>query len=140
MHPTIWVPSLPFVGISFQHAIGLSQHLAAAPTDRIVKGVYMTHTTAIHVDAELERTAPLRTETHEVRYLDMSGDGLPDAVEYVDRRLFRRRVRLAQHRRREAATLVRDWDRWQAGGVAEREAVFVRDNAGRLRQVTVSDC
>jgi hypothetical protein len=29
-------------------------------------------------------------ETHEVRYLDLSGDGVPDAVEHIDRRAFRR--------------------------------------------------
>ena len=28
---------------------------------------------------------------HEVRYLDMNGDGVPDAVEYIERRPLRRR-------------------------------------------------
>lgn len=30
-------------------------------------------------------------ETHEVRYLDLSGDGVPDAVEHIDRRALRRK-------------------------------------------------
>jgi len=99
----------------------------------------MTHTTTIHVDAERERSAPLRTETHEVRYLDMSGDGLPDAVEYVDRRLFRRRdgsLNTVEEKRRLSYGIGIDG---KPAGVAEREALFVRDEAGRLRQVMVSD-
>ncbi len=36
----------------------------------------------------LERSArcePIRSEAHEVRYLDLSGDGVPDAVEHITR-------------------------------------------------------
>ena len=98
----------------------------------------MTHTTAIHVDAESERSAPLRMETHEIRYLDMSGDGLPDAVEYIDRRLFRRRdgsLNTVEEKRRLSYGIGIDG---KPAGVAEREAMFVRDGAGRLRRVAVS--
>ena len=99
----------------------------------------MTHTTTIHDDTELERSAPLRKETHQVRYLDMSGDGLPDAVEYIDRRLFRRRdgsIKTVEEKRRLSYGIGIDG---RPAGVAEREALFVRDNAGRLRQVMVSE-
>ena len=99
----------------------------------------MTHTTAIHVDAELERPAPLPIETHEIRYLDMSGDGLPVAVEYIDRRLFRRRdgsLNTVEEKRRLSYGIGIDG---KPAGVAEREAMFVRDGAGRLRRLVVSD-
>jgi len=98
----------------------------------------MTHTTAIHVDAELERSALLGMETHEIRYLDMSGDGLPDAVEYIDRRLFRRRdgsLNTVEEKRRLSYGIGIDG---KPAGVDERTTMFVRDNAGRLRQVMVS--
>jgi hypothetical protein len=99
----------------------------------------MTHTTAIHVDAELERSGPLRMETHEIHYLDLSGDGLPDAVEYIDRRLFRRRdgsLKTVEEKRRLSYGIGIDG---KPAGVTESKATFVRDGAGRLRQVTVSD-
>jgi len=99
----------------------------------------MTHTTAIHVDAELERSAPLRMETHEIHYLDLSGDGLPDAVEYIDRRLFRRydgSLNTVEEKRRLSYGIGIDG---KPAGVAERKALFVRDSAGRLREVMVSD-
>jgi hypothetical protein len=35
------------------------------------------------------RFEPFRVEAEELRYLDMSGDGLPDAVERVQRRTYR---------------------------------------------------
>jgi len=94
----------------------------------------MTQTTAIHT--EPERRAPLRTETHEVHYLDMSGDGLPDAVEYIDRRLFRRRdgsLNTVKEKRRLSYGIGIDG---KPAGVEEREALFVRDNHGRLQRVT----
>jgi hypothetical protein len=99
----------------------------------------MTHTTAIHVDAESERSAPLRMETHEIRYLDMSGDGLPDAVEYIDRRLFRRRdgsLNTVEEKRRLSYGIGIDG---KPAGVTERNAMFFRDDAGRLRRVMGSD-
>ena len=99
----------------------------------------MTHTTAIHVDAEPEHSAPPRMETHEVRYLDMSGDGLPDAVEYIDRRLLRRRdgsLNAVEVKRRLSYGIGIDG---KPAGVVERKAKFVRDNAGRMRQVVGSD-
>ena len=54
----------------------------------------MTHTTATDVyelPSRGERKGPIRFEMHEIRYLDLSGDGIPDAVEHIDRRPVRRR-------------------------------------------------
>jgi hypothetical protein len=99
----------------------------------------MTHTTAIHVDADSERSTPLPVETHEIRYLDMSGDGLPDAVEYIDRRLFRRRdgsLNTVEEKRRLSYGIGIDG---KPAGVTRREATFVRDGTGRLRRVMVPD-
>ena len=96
----------------------------------------MTQTTAI--PAELKRSAPLRTETHEIHYLDMSGDGLPDAVEYIDRRLFRRRdgsLNTVEEKRRLSYGIGIDG---KPAGVEEREALFVRENDGRLHRVMAS--
>ena len=104
----------------------------------------MTHTTAIPVyddldrDAELDRSAPLGMETHEVHYLDMSGDGLPDAVEYIDRRINRRRdgsLNTVEETRRLSYGIGIDG---KPAGVTERTAMFARDHTGRLRRVMVS--
>src|SRR5687767_1976659 len=67
---------------------GTSQ-LFRRPRGPHMKGASMTHRTAIRdadldlhalePDAESDRDTPLGMETHEVHYLDMSGDGLPDA-------------------------------------------------------------
>jgi hypothetical protein len=94
----------------------------------------MTHTTAIQVESELERSAPIGMRTHEVRYLDMKGDGLPDAVEYIDRRLFRRRdgsLKTVEEKRRLSYGIGIDGI---PAGVTESTATFVRDSAGRLRR------
>ena len=83
----------------------------------------MTHTTAIHVDAELERSAPLRMEAHEIRYLDMSGEGCQGTVEYIDRRLFRGRdgsVNSVEEKRRISYGIGIDG---KPAGVAERKAM-----------------
>ena len=90
----------------------------------------MKHTTAI-ADADV----PVGMETHEVHYLDMSGDGLPDAVEYIDRRLDRRRdgsLDTVRETRRLSYGIGIDG---KPAGVTERTAMFSRDSAGRLRQV-----
>jgi len=39
--------------------------------------------------AGLVRREPIRVEAEELRYLDLSGDGIPDAVERVQRRTYR---------------------------------------------------
>lgn len=76
---------------------------------------------------------PIRVDTHEVRYLDISGCGVPDAVEHVTRRAFRSPGS-------DVVDTVEECRRLQYGigvdgkpaGVAEHTSVFVRDSAGRF--------
>ena len=103
----------------------------------------MTHTAATNVSelpSRAERTEPIRFEMHEVRYLDLSGDGVPDAVEHIDRRPFRRRGSdvfdaVEVHRRLSYGIGI---DGIPAG-VTERMTVYIRDEAGRLREAVPSD-
>ena len=84
-----------------------------------------------------ERKGPIRLETHEVRYLDMSGEGVPDAVEHIDRFFRGRDSDTVEVTRRLAYGIGIDG---RPAGVTERTTVFVRDEAGRFRELTLSDC
>ena len=101
----------------------------------------MTRTTATgtHTDPWSRRRhrEPLCRETHEVRYLDMSGDGVPDAVEHIDRRSFGdgRRDTVEVTRRLAYGIDING----KPAGVTECTTVFVRDDTGRLRKFTRSD-
>ena len=98
----------------------------------------MTQTTATNVHRRPSgdvRRGPIRFEAHEVRYLDLSGDGVPDAVEHIDRRPFRRTGSdvfdaVEEHRRLSYGIGI---DGIPAG-VTERMTVYIRDDAGRLRK------
>jgi hypothetical protein len=76
------------------------------------------------------RSHPVRVDVQEVRYLDLSGDGVPDAVEHITRREFRAD-------RRDDGNTVEETRRLEYGigidgkpvGVAQRTCVFVRDRA-----------
>ena len=102
------------------------------------KGTLMTQATATNVyepSTRGERKGPMRFETHEIRYLDLSGDGVPDAVEHIDRRPFRRTGSdvfdaVEEHRRLSYGIGI---DGIPAG-VTERMTVYIRDDAGRLRK------
>jgi hypothetical protein len=102
----------------------------------------MTNTTATDVfelPSRGERKGPIRFETHEVRYLDLSGDGVPDAVEHIDRRPFRRRGSdlidaVEEHRRLSYGIGING----VPAGVTERTTVYIRDDAGRLREAVHS--
>jgi hypothetical protein len=100
----------------------------------------MTNTTATHVrevPSSGERKGPIRLETHEVRYLDMSGDGVPDAVEHIDRSFRGRDSDTVEVKRRLAYGIGIDG---KPAGVTERTTIFVRDEAGRFNEMTRSDC
>ena len=100
----------------------------------------MMNNTAIYVrevPSRDERRGPVRLETHEVRYLDMSGDGVPDAVEHIDRSFRGRDSDTVEVTRRLAYGIGIDG---KPAGVSERTTVFVRDEAGRFRELTRSDC
>ena len=73
----------------------------------------------------------------EVRYLDMMGDGVPDAVEQITRRTFRDRDEsvpdvVEETRRLEYGIGISG----RADGVSEEVRVLVRDPSGRLRAIT----
>ena len=98
----------------------------------------MTHTTATdfrEVPSRGERRGPIRMETHEVRYLDLSGDGVPDAVEHIDRCFRGRDSDTVEVTRRIAYGIGIDG---KPAGVTERTTVFARDEAGRFRELTRS--
>jgi len=103
----------------------------------------MTQTTATNVyklPSRVERKGPIRFEAHEVRYLDLSGDGVPDAVEHIDRRPFQRRGSdridaVEEHRLLAYGIGINGIP----AGVTERTTVYVRDDAGRLREAAHSD-
>ncbi len=83
--------------------------------------------------ARSERCEPVRVNAQEVRYLDMSGDGAPDAVEYVTRSSFRAHASslintIEEHRRLEYGIGLDG----KPAGVIERTNVFVREGAGRF--------
>ena len=73
---------------------------------------------------------PIRVEVHEVRYLDLSGDGVPDTVEHITRHEFRAH-------RSENENTVEETRRLEYGigidgrpaGVTQRVSVFARDHA-----------
>ena len=75
--------------------------------------------------------APSRVDTHEVRYVDMSGDGVPDAVERVTRTL-------QCGQRGGGVDIVEEFRRLEYGigvdgqpaGVAERTRIFDREGVG----------
>jgi hypothetical protein len=76
------------------------------------------------------RSHPIRIEVHEVRYLDLSGDGVPDAVEHITRHEFRAD-------RSDLGNSVEEIRRLEYGigidgkpaGVIQRTCVFARDHA-----------
>ncbi len=75
----------------------------------------------------------IRVDAHEVRYLDLSGDGVPDAVEHITRCEFRAH-------RDDTVDTVEETRRLEYGigidgrpaGSTERTQVFTRDRSGRL--------
>lgn len=76
---------------------------------------------------------PVRIETHEVRYLDLSGDGIPDAVEHINRSAHRAPGSsvvdvVDETRRLEYGIGVNG----KPAGIRERTTSFVRDATGRL--------
>jgi len=100
-----------------------------------------TATTYVHEFSrpdERRELAPI--ETHEIRYRDLTGDGVPDAVERIDRRSFRRRGSdlrdTVEENRRLSYGIGIDG---KPAGVVERTTLFIRDSAGRLREVAHSD-
>ena len=76
---------------------------------------------------------PIRLEVHEVRYLDLSGDGVPDAVERVDRTAWRtqgsRFVNRVEETRRLEYGIGVDG---RPSGVTEHTTIFERDAHGKL--------
>jgi hypothetical protein len=82
-----------------------------------------------------KRCEPVRVETQEVRYLDMSGDGVPDAVERVQRRTYRnpvnRLVDIVEETRRLTYGIGING---RPGGVAERTTVFERNRVAAARR------
>jgi hypothetical protein len=104
----------------------------------------MGSTARNHDDTELltrtEHSDPIRVDSHEVRYLDMSGDGVPDAVERISRSAFRGDGSdfvdtVEETRRLEYGIGVTG----TPAGVAERTTVSVRDASGRQRIVATAD-
>jgi len=87
-----------------------------------------------------ERSEPIRVETHEVRYLDMSGDGVPDAVERISRNAFRGETSdivdtVEETRRLEYGIGING----RPNGVTERSTLSVRDISGQLRVLRTAD-
>jgi hypothetical protein len=76
---------------------------------------------------------PVSIETTEVRYLDLTGDGAPDAVEHIARRAVRSRgsavIDSVEETRRLEYGIGVDG---RPAGVAERTRVFSGDGAGRF--------
>jgi len=97
----------------------------------------MTATATIYENdpAWSERCEPIRVETQEVRYLDMSGDGVPDAVERVQRRAYRNPasglVDIVEETRRLTYGIGINGN---PAGVEERTRVFERDRVAVARR------
>lgn len=79
-----------------------------------------------------DQCEPISIETHEVRYLDLCGEGVPDAVEHVTRRAYRSggsdTVDTVQETRRLEYGIGVDG---KASGVVERTTVSMIDGAER---------
>jgi hypothetical protein len=82
------------------------------------------------------RSEPVSIETTEVRYLDMTGDGMPDAVERIARRAVRSRgsavIDSVEETRRLEYGIGVDG---RPAGVTERTRVFSGDGAERFGPV-----
>jgi hypothetical protein len=84
----------------------------------------------------IDRSGPIRVETREVRFLDLSGDGVPDAVERITRCARRdpgnRRVEVVEESRQLEYGIGVDGE---PAGVVARSLVYRPDRLGRLRVV-----